>query len=299
MALPSAEARYNLVRLCRRLASEFSTDELKAICSEFGVVPDRIGFNDPTLALEAIVTLVSQINQLGRVEDLMAASSRLRPGAATTEWVGSPDNHWTPRSLPESVIAQVDAEMRVPGKPYSVLILDNPQYKVPYRTLPTGCYCWPIEVETEPADLMMEEYVAYWESRPKLNPQLERVRSLVTPESALAYLGYDCSWGPHGLSSFPCLVVAPTTDQLDIVRIEQTSGGNYDFDLNTLVDQLASVDDTFDIEIVGANAGSVDFRFRRELSEGELTEVNQWLQDFAPDTELPPTWEGVVHLWWD
>ena len=101
------------------------------------------------------------------------------------------------------------------------------------------------------------------------------------------------------MSAFPSLVVLWTTDQFDILRIEQTRVENYNIHTNDLIKELLSIDQKHGIDILAADAGSVEFRLKRIPMGQEETEFRHWLQEFAPDSDTPNTLDEPIKLWWD
>ena len=97
------------------------------------------------------------------------------------------------------------------------------------------------------------------------------------------------------------IVVAPTTDQFDILWYERTDGINYGLQTADIIEKLKVLDGEYGIDIIGAGSAGVEFRLRRIPSGRAAQELGAWLLEFCPDLGESPTSfpEGEVALWWD
>ena len=129
------------------------------------------------------------------------------------------------------------------------------------------------------------------------NPEsLNEVRDILQGEQLLAF--------KEGFVEFETpisIVVAPTTDQFDILRFERTDAINYGLETEGVINQLKILDERYGIDIVGATCDSVTFTLKYFPKGKEVQELSQWLLDFCPDLdELPQEFpEGEISLWWD
>jgi hypothetical protein len=130
---------------------------------------------------------------------------------------------------------------------------------------------------------------------------LKKVRDLLHDDSVIVYtntIGCEKGFEPSSPSSF---IVAPTTNQFDILRYENTNGGNYDLDTEDVIKQLMVLDEKFGIDIIGAGFDGVAFMLKRVPKGKEARELGKWLLEFCPDLyEAPRSFpKGKVVLWWD
>lgn len=127
-----------------------------------------------------------------------------------------------------------------------------------------------------------------WEGGPD---DLEAVRHLLKLAPVTAY---------HSASR---IVVLPTTSQFDILRIEQTSGMRYGFDIEDIIKELSEIDTKFGVDIIGASFDDVEFCLQRKPSWLEVSELKVWLKRICPDYEVGTTSldirNGQISLWWD
>jgi hypothetical protein len=104
---------------------------------------------------------------------------------------------------------------------------------------------------------------------------LNRVRSHLSDEPVIAYIGEADSW--------PCLVVAPTKDQFDIIRIEETNGPIIGIETGDILDEFLVIDEKYGVDIIGADDRAVEFKIKRQLQGIEKVEFSQWLAIFADE----------------
>jgi hypothetical protein len=106
----------------------------------------------------------------------------------------------------------------------------------------------------------------------------------------------------HDIPSVPkTIVVAPTTDQFEILRYERTDGANYDIWTEDIIEKLKTLDEEFGIEITGATIAGVEFLLKRIPTGEEARKLGVRLLEFCPDLYEAPTSfaDGKVSLWWD
>ena len=126
------------------------------------------------------------------------------------------------------------------------------------------------------------------------------VRQILQGAPVIVYKG-NISWDDVTTLSFGSIVVAPTTDQFEPLRVEQVEGVNYRLNTQDVVAKLQMLDNQFGISITGAGPAGVEFLLKRIPQDGEARELGQWLFKFAPDIFEAPTSfpTGTVALYWD
>ncbi len=140
---------------------------------------------------------------------------------------------------------------------------------------------------------LMTQWV-FGEKDQKTAEALSKVRSLIGHSLLLAYVS-------HQQVDDELIVVAPTTNQFDILRIEGTDGANYDLDTEDVIEKLTELDEKYGIDVTGATSDSVQFRLQRIPTDHEMQALGEWLLQFCPDLETAPRelTDGEVFLWWD
>jgi hypothetical protein len=187
--------------------------------------------------------------------------------------------------VPPTIIQRINAELGISGQPHQAIHYYNGE------KVETGCTYWPIS------------YVIDWlaqDDTQEIDRVLAKVRKILIDEPVIAYKGLR-SFIDVTMTEANGIVVAPTTDQFDIVRIEQTNGADYALYPEDLINKLMELDKQYGIDIVGANNGVVEFLLEY-VPEGEKAiELGKSLLDFCPDLmEAPTHFPGSrVALWWD
>jgi hypothetical protein len=102
-------------------------------------------------------------------------------------------------------------------------------------------------------------------------------------------------------SSYGNVIVVPTDNQYDILRIEETNGANYGLQTEDLIDALKRIDNRFGIDIVGASYDLVKFKLNEPPSGEEAEQFIEELYLLCPDlkAEDEPVLENHILLWWD
>ncbi len=295
--------KLNLVKLCLKIFRDFTVDQLRVVSSDLGVDADGIGLNKPSLKMEAVISLIARMDEEGRLGDLLNACARQRTDVDLLETTQFVSDAWTPKTLPPEMVDRVNEVMGFVGKPYSILGTPFSENNWIPESIATGCFCWRMEVMEMPIPedfSSLEEYVERV-TYPLLNslPDLEKIRGILANEPVTAYISADCEWRQFGVSTFPCIVVAPTLDQFDVVRIEQTTAGNYDLQTGDLIAELTSIDQLYGIDILAADTRSIEFRLKRIPEGQQELRFMQWLHDFAPDIDLPSDLKYPIKLGWD
>jgi hypothetical protein len=79
---PQVGRALNLSLLCVRLNEAFSQYDLLALCVELHVLPMRFGLDKPYLKLEGLIALIDTFDKNGRIQELLFACHKIRPGIA-------------------------------------------------------------------------------------------------------------------------------------------------------------------------------------------------------------------------
>ncbi len=126
---------------------------------------------------------------------------------------------------------------------------------------------------------------------------LKKVRKLLQNDPVTAYW-LELEWEGNIPET---IVVAPITDQFEILNIEQTNGANYGIFNEDITSWLKVLDAEFGIDIIGANFSGVDFVLKRIPKGKEAREFGKSLLKFCPDLyEAPRSFpKGKISLWWD
>jgi hypothetical protein len=161
----------------------------------------------------------------------------------------------------------------------------------------------PPHIQTELAELnlIMEErdlQIQRISQQQKLT--LKKGRTLMQNEPVTVYRD-GIEWEGTPSSGYGRIVVAPTTDQFDILRCEQTNGANHGLQTEDVIEKLKMVDETYGIDIVGASWDGVEFVLKQVPKGKKALELGRWLLEICPDLyEAPRSYpKGKVALWWD
>jgi len=129
---------------------------------------------------------------------------------------------------------------------------------------------------------------------------LSRVRGLVVTLPVVAYKG-DLDWVGVNETMFNYIVVAPITDQFEILRIERTYANNHDLTTEQIITRLKHIDDLYGIDITGASSSVVEFTLKSRPTGREARDLKKFLLDLAPDIYAPPFRfsKASIALWWD
>jgi hypothetical protein len=133
-----------------------------------------------------------------------------------------------------------------------------------------------------------------------VNRILWEARELLKDEPVIAYRALSGTWMGIDVSVTGLLVIAPVTDQYDILRIEQTNAANYGSGTEDIIAKLKELDTEFGIDIIGAGFDAVEFLLEQIPEGKKARELGDWLLEFCPDLyEAPARFEGPTALWWD
>ncbi|MCI0398297.1 MAG: hypothetical protein L0322_25655, partial [Chloroflexi bacterium] len=233
--------RMNYARLTFLLSNAMDLDELLALGSRLGVSHEQLELgNNPTI-MELVINLVALLRKEHRVHELFDTFYQLHPDVVDEWWRNRPTEEWDWPQLAEHIISKVDD-----------LLGDTGEMYYGGETYPTGCYCWTFASPIARGNFPELKYRI-----------LNRLRAKLSDEPVIVYIGeYLLYIGEHEYRH-PCLVVAPTTDQFDILRIEGTNEPNLYIETGDVLDELLLIDEKFGLDIVGATGLSVTFKLKR------------------------------------
>jgi hypothetical protein len=102
-------------------------------------------------------------------------------------------------------------------------------------------------------------------------------------------------------SSYGNVIVAPTDNQYDILRIEETNAANYGLQTEDLIDALERIDQRFGLDVLNAGFDSVRFKLKEPPSGEEAAQFVKELYTLCPDLEAEqePDVDSAIELWWD
>lgn len=270
----------------RRLATKFTPEEQVAIATELGTTIEELELVEGEPRLSVFVDWVLQLRQQNRVEQLLAACERHKPGVIRASL---PSTEWSVKVLSPEIILRLNQALGARGKLYFIKSNWGDNFEV------TGCFCWLVN---------LYQWFILSVGEQVIEDSVQTVRNNLMSEAVTVY-ATESQWAWQEAKASHCIVVAPTTDQFDILRIEQTADGNYGIGTADIIEELQMIDEKYGIDIVAANYGSVQFRLKRILEGEEFTDFTRWLSDFAPDVlgwdkEMPTEWlNQPITLWWD
>lgn len=107
----------------------------------------------------------------------------------------------------------------------------------------------------------------------------------------------------HGrpFTAYGDVIVAPTDNQYDVLRIEETNGANYGLQTEDLIRWLRGIEERYGLQILDAGFDFVRFELGEVPAGEDALELMADLLQLCPDLEGEddPLGEGVVQLWWD
>lgn len=129
---------------------------------------------------------------------------------------------------------------------------------------------------------------------------LKQVREILQNEPVVAYragIELDRMTSP----GYDTIVVAPTTDQFDILRYERANGANHGLQTEGIIERLKVLDEKYGLDIVGVVGDGLEFRLKQAPKGKQAQELGKWLLEFCPDLyEAPKSFpKGKVALCWD
>ncbi|MBA3073525.1 MAG: DUF4253 domain-containing protein [Anaerolineae bacterium] len=129
---------------------------------------------------------------------------------------------------------------------------------------------------------------------------LEKVRKLLDGKMVVAYRT-GIEWEGTSSAEYETIVLVPSEDQFDVLRIEQTQGNNHPLSNEELILFLEQLDQKYGVDITGATRDGLEF-YLKNIPQGEdARSLGQELLSICPDLGEAsvnfPT--GKVCLWWD
>lgn len=280
----------DLNTLCRFLLSEFNSDELLLICQELQLDCEVLGISKSQTDSSNVLFLVGTLYQQGRIEDLLATCDQMRGNVS--EQIPEPISiKWEAKeALSNPTIEKVNWVLDRPGEPY--VIVDPPSHEHDWKpySRDTSCYCWLFEVVNRGA---MDKS----QSHP-LWRLLEQTKEILQDEPVIAYISNKRTWHEYGLGEIPCIVVAPSSNPLDAIRIEQTESGNCDLGTLEWLKELKHFDEKYSLDLIAVTNQFVEVQFRQAKSDNELQQLKQRLHDTFSTNEIDSnylalTWEDL------
>jgi hypothetical protein len=95
------------------------------------------------------------------------------------------------------------------------------------------------------------------------------------------------------------IIVAPVTNQFDVLRIEETAGMNFELDTDDIIEKLQYFDQEFGIDILSASMIGVNFKVINPPQGQAALALREWVDQYwAPEYEQPADLNRVA-MWWD
>jgi hypothetical protein len=249
-------------RLSSVLSNVISVNELLAVCSDLQMSSSNLNLPPHSSQQEFVSALSAHLYKQGRFEELYDVLNKLYP-QIVHDWLQKrPSQEWLPFvDVPVHVLKKVD---KLLGGRREL------HFGYEFYDAPTGCYCWPFVIPIAQG--------VFPELKYKI---IERIRVHLRNESVIAFIGHQSFY------DIPYIVIAPTTDQLDIIRIAGTCGPTLGVDHGDVVDELQVIDEQYGIDILGADDRAVVFRLKRQILGTERDEFIQWMDIFAEEAIWP------------
>lgn len=105
----------------------------------------------------------------------------------------------------------------------------------------------------------------------------------------------------YELGAGQVLVAAPVADQLEVLRVEETNGANFNLDTGAVIAGLREIDAEHGLDLVEAGFDHVGFLLRQPPKGKEGQALKRRLKMLCPSLEALPSGRltGLVRLWWD
>lgn len=229
-----------------------------------------------------------------RVDTGCIAWPAIRSGTTPT-WMVPQQHIYVPGhgQMQDEVAAMLESLLRDPP-PHIKALLDSLGPLTPTQIEDMQQYVWERILSLGAPDEDIETTPA------EADQVLAQVREVLRGYPVIAYKG-ELVWADVTATAYEHLVVAPTIDQFDILRIERTNAANYGMLTEELIAKLKVLDTKYEIEITGASFSAVEFVLKQIPTGENARELGQWLLEFCPDLFEAPTSfpAGRVALWWD
>ncbi|NER17257.1 DUF4253 domain-containing protein [Spongiivirga citrea] len=139
-------------------------------------------------------------------------------------------------------------------------------------------------------------------------PEKQSDKVILNHKDYLKQNGYLIFLSESGYESPSIISIIKAEDKFDILRIQKTDGINFDLENDDIIKRLKIWDETYGIEILGADYDWVDFIFIKDIKNP--SEFAQEVYDFCPDSvdqgvgeitilEQILQQEKRLFLWWD
>ncbi len=181
------------------------------------------------------------------------------------------------RGVSEEILQKVSNRLADAGRSHEIVVDGD--------RLQTACWDWPFPqaglASPAAADAVVEE-----------------IRGLLAGDPVIAYK--SIRWRGPSDTVAERLVVCPSTDQMDILRFEQTAAITYGMYNEDITADIEKVDTHYQVNIVGASPESVELVMRNPPSGDEASAFGLWLYRLCPDLGRAPTSfpDGRIALWW-
>lgn len=126
------------------------------------------------------------------------------------------------------------------------------------------------------------------------------VRQVLADIPAVVYKS-EINWIGPTLNTYQFIVVVPTENQFEILRIERTEASNYGLSTEDIVFKLKELDIKVGVDIEGATRDGVEIKLKRMPRGAKLSKLEKWLLDFCPDLyqSQEDITSNTIFLWWD
>ena len=251
-------ARMHYARLSSVLSHIITIIDLLAICTELNVSLANLKLSPNSSQTELVQVLTTYLFEDGRFEELFDVLNKRHP-QIVQDWLQKrPSETWLSSvDIPEHIILQVDNLLGEKGVPH---------FGYEFYDEPTGCYCWSFVSAITEGEFPNLKYKV-----------IERLRLHLKNELVIAFIGQQSFY------DIPQIIIAPTTDQLDIVRIAGTCGPTLGLDCENILDELQVINEQYDIDIIGADDRALILKLKHQIQGTKRDELIRWLDIFADD----------------
>ncbi|MCB0032708.1 MAG: DUF4253 domain-containing protein [Anaerolineales bacterium] len=265
------------VKLFALLKEAFTVEQLKVLCKKLDIDASKIGLESNPPATIALIAMVSQIERQNRFEEFVEACEEFYFGLISKITLQPISSDWHPETLNQQAIIIVESILQSKGKLYG----------------DTGCMYW--DISPPSPEEWLSDVFKVDELRQQIDFALEGIPALIYKQDV-----------NREIVPATRLVLAPTINQFDILRIEQTRGSSIDLETSDVIKNLMILNNQFGIEITGSNQNVVEFIFKDiPTSNSIIRDLAEFLVQLAPDIveedqALPENYfDTPVLLWWE
>ena len=269
--------RMGYARLNFIMSEILEFDDLLTICSDLQIPIRSFELADNASQKEWVVAIFDYLIERLDFDELFDVIHHKFP-MLVEEWVSNLSSEtWNLSSseLPVKIRTKINELLGGEGFPY----LAGETY-----TRFEGCYYWPF-----PSPLNR------WDFQEIKCKIVERLRTVFSGESVMVYLGEVVELESY-IPEIPCLVVAPTTNHFDIIRVESIGAPNQGFDWRNILDELFVINDRFGIDILGVVDRTLIFKLKRSPDKMEQAELIQWFTVFAKEAHWSANFEEDEYI---